>query len=405
VGHIQKRAYRSARTGREKTSWQARYTAPDGRERTKRFERKVDAENWIRTNEGDVVRGAWVDPKAGTMSLRSYANHWLELRYDLRPTTRSKYRRLLDVQILPALGDVQMNRISPARVRSWHAELLRLHRATAAGAYRLLATMFNTAIEDEIVLRSPCRVKGAADEGSAERPTASLAEVDAAVDACPARLRLAILLAVWCQLRRGEILGLQRRDVDEFDGTLKVARSWVQVSDGAAAISPPKTEAGKRTVNVPPNVIPVLVQHLNQITDSSREAWLFPGENGNPVSSRTLDRAWDVARIVIGRPELHLHDLRHTGLTWAASLGATTSELMHRAGHKSPVAALRYQHATLDRDAMIADALGALAQGEVVPLRRTKDGRSSGAPPAATRSDAAEQVQQVTLTRNSGPRL
>ena len=63
-----------------------------------------------------------------------------------------------------------------------------------------------------------------------------------------------------------------------------------------------------------------------------------------------------------GRSDLRLHDLRHTGLTLAAATGATTVELMHRAGHSSSVAAMRYQHATKDRDRVIADALGALAR-------------------------------------------
>jgi hypothetical protein len=65
MAQIQKRTYKSRNTGTVTTSWQARYTAPDGRERTKRFERKIDAENWVKSNEGDIVRGAWVDPKAG----------------------------------------------------------------------------------------------------------------------------------------------------------------------------------------------------------------------------------------------------------------------------------------------------------------------------------------------------
>jgi hypothetical protein len=59
----------------------------------------------------------------------------------------------------------------------------------------------------------------------------------------------------------------------------------------------------------------------------------------------------------VGRPDLHLHDLRHTGLTFAAATGATTAELIGRAGHASADAALWYQHATRDRDHVLARAL------------------------------------------------
>lgn len=68
--------------------------------------------------------------------------------------------------------------------------------------------------------------------------------------------------------------------------------------------------------------------------------------------------SFEKARTTIGRPDLRLHDLRHTGLTLAAATGATTAELMHRAGHASAPAALRYQHATQNRDRVLAKALG-----------------------------------------------
>jgi hypothetical protein len=64
---------------------------------------------------------------------------------------------------------------------------------------------------------------------------------------------------------------------------------------------------------------------------------------------------------------------------------------MYREGHKSPLAALRYQHAAQDRDELIADALGALATGDIVHLRRTKDGQSSG--------ESAPRPGKWTLTK------
>jgi integrase len=95
------------------------------------------------------------------------------------------------------------------------------------------------------------------------------------------------------------------------------------------------------------------------------------------VSPRTIDRVWHQGRVAVDRTDIRFHDLRHSGLTWAAATGASTAELMRRAGHKSATAALRYQHATEDRDRALAEALGKLARrAKVVPLRRTQDGRS-----------------------------
>ncbi len=58
------------RTDKLFTAWQARYTAPDGRERTKRFDRKVDAEKWLDTNDADIARGQWIDPRAEKETLQ-----------------------------------------------------------------------------------------------------------------------------------------------------------------------------------------------------------------------------------------------------------------------------------------------------------------------------------------------
>ncbi|MGO9657869.1 MAG: tyrosine-type recombinase/integrase [Acidimicrobiales bacterium] len=80
-----------------------------------------------------------------------------------------------------------------------------------------------------------------------------------------------------------------------------------------------------------------------------------------PLIPQVLASAWSDARKAIGRPELHLHDLRHSGLTWSAAAGATVAELMRRGGHASPAAALRYKHASEDRDRALADALAGLA--------------------------------------------
>jgi integrase len=83
----------------------------------------------------------------------------------------------------------------------------------------------------------------------------------------------------------------------------------------------------------------------------------------------TLNRLWQRARAAIGRPDLFYHDLRHSGLTWAAASGASIAELMCRGGHANPTAALRYQHATEDRDRAIADALADLASGTLTPFQ------------------------------------
>jgi integrase len=330
------------------------------------FASRSEAERWLAAAQVDQARGAWVDQRAGEVTLRDYAGQWLAQHTGLRPTTRAKYRHLLDRHVLPVLGDTSIGRLMPGAVRAWYAALHEEHPTTADDAYRVLRAILHTAVADERIVRSPCQVRGAGSAASPERPVASIADVQAAADAMPQRLRLAALLAAWCQLRRGEVLGLQRGDVDMLHSTLSIGRTRTVTTDGTAIIGPPKTAAGRRTLSVPPNIVGDVEDHLERFVGPEPDAWLFAA-----TTPRTLDRAWSAARLAAGRPELHFHDLRHSGLTWAAATGASVPELMSRGGHASPAAALRYQHVTKDRDRSLADALAELARPAVVtPLRR-----------------------------------
>lgn len=250
---------------------------------------------------------------------------------------------------------MQLGKVNPSTVRGWHAALAKRGPSTAAKSYRLLSEILRTAVADEIVTRNPCQVKGAGNEKPAERPVVSVAQIAALTDAMPKSLRVVVLLAAWCQLRRAEIMGLRRRDVNVLHATVHIEETRTRLMTGRLIVKGPKTESGRRTVTMPPHVAEELSHHLDTYVGADPDAVVVT------MTPRAVDLAWDKARRSIGEPGLRVHDLRHSGLTLAAATGATVAELMHRAGHASPQAALRYQHATRDRDRVIADALGELA--------------------------------------------
>ncbi len=323
-------------------------------------------------------------PKAGKVTLSNFSRDWIAARSDIRPVTRAKYEHMLERHVLPALGDYELAGLSPSVVRSWYLGMRQRYPrgTTADDSYRMLRTMLITAVTDGLLVKSPCQVKGAGTARSAERPVLSVAELAAAVGAAPERYQLAIPLAAWCQLRRGEVLGLQRRDIDLLHGTIRVERALVRPMSRPVVIGPPKTSAGTRTLAVPSHIVPALEEHLDRFVTAEPDAWLFAADDCGPMVPSTLNRIWQRARRAIGRPDLFFHDLRHSGLTWAAASGASVAELMRRGGHANPRAALRYQHATEDRDRAIAEALAALASGEVLPLRPPR--RAQGAATASS---------------------
>ena len=171
-----------------------------------------------------------------------------------------------------------------------------------AKAYRLLRAILMTAVDDGLLSRNPCRIRGAGAEPTAERPVRSVGQVFDLAERMP----------------QGTPFGL-RILVTTF-GSLR----WGVADDP--------------------------------------EALVFTGDLGGPMHPGNFNKrvGWTAAVAAVGVPGLHFHDLRHTGNTFAAMTGATLRDLMTRMGHDSMRAALIYQHNTQGADRKIADAMEAM---------------------------------------------
>lgn len=343
--------------------WQARYAGPDGRDRPapNTFATKGDAERWLAAVETDLGRGQWLDPSAGETTLKQWSTLWLANRPDLKVRTRELYDWLLGKYILPPLGEVPLGKITPSLVRSWHSEISRTGSQTPVRqSYSLLRAMLNTAVADEVIFRNPCVIKGAGVSRSAERPIATIAQVLALADAVPPRYRAFILTATWSSARWGELVALTHDRLDLLHGTMRIDRQLVELRGCQLLPDSPKSDAGVRTIHIPPHLVPELERHLASFVPSGCP-YVFSNSKGEPIKRSSFRSVWLRARAKAGLSQLRFHDLRHTGNTLAAATGASTRELMARMGHSSMRAALIYQHATKDRDAAIAAALSDLA--------------------------------------------
>jgi len=357
--------------------WQARFRGPDGLLRPAQvtFDTKLDAGAWLAAQSRDVSRGLWQPAVKGarTPTLNVYAEAWLTGR-ELKPSTRAHYRTLLDAHVLPGLGGHPLDRIDPATVRGWHATLNPAKPTQRAHAYGLLRAILTTAAADDLLTANPCRIRGAGSARKQHRTrVASLPELEALTAAMPERYRAMVLLAAWCGLRFGELAELRRGDVDLDDRRLHVDRAVTRVN-GQMIVGDPKSEAGRRSVTVPPHLLPILEAHLDRHVGRGGDALLFPARQGGHMAPASLYRVFYPAREAAGRPDLRFHDLRHTGATLAAATGATLADLMGRLGHSTPAAAMRYQHAAADRDRAIAEALSGFATAKVIPLRSVGGG-------------------------------
>jgi len=359
---------RMLKSGR--TVYDVRLRDPHGRLYKRTFRTKREAERFRATELTDRARGAWVDPRRGKVTVEQYGRQWLARRPDLRPRTKELYEGLLRLHIFPALGQLEIGAVTTQVVRAWRAQMLAAPKpgvSTTEKCYRLLRAILNTAVQDEAIAKNPCTIKGAGTERPAERPTLTVPQVYALADAIAPEFRALVLTGTFCGLRLGELLALRRRHIDLLHGRLTVAEQAQERRDGTVWFGPPKTEAGRRTVAVPPHVLPELKFHLDSYVGTGPDALLFAGPDGDPVLRMRFYRAWRKATVAVGFPGVRPHDLRHTGNTLAAATGASTRELMARLGHASPRAALIYQHATEDRDGVLAKAISDLIAGRGEP--------------------------------------
>ncbi|MBC9823914.1 site-specific integrase [Terrabacter sp. MAHUQ-38] len=350
--------------------WQASYVGPDlaryGAPST--FAAKVDAEAWLASERALISAGNWSPPAlrrpvdADSVTFEVYARTWLRDRR-LKPRTREGYEHLLQRFLLDDFGAVPLAKITPATVRAWWGQLNEATPTANARAYALLKAIMNTAVADEEIVANPCRIRSAASVPRARevRP-ASVEELSVIVANLPENRRAIALLCSWCAMRIGEVLELRRKDVDLVRKVVRVQRSVAWVA-GKPVVGSPKSAAGRRTVSIPPHVVPALKRHLDEFASRGQESLLFPAMDGTSHLQPTVFHdAFSKARAAAGRQDLRVHDLRHTGATLAAMAGATLAELQQRPGHSSVGAALRYQHAAAGRDTAIAEALSRMAE-------------------------------------------
>jgi integrase len=257
VGHVQRRG---------KNRWRARYLGPDGHERNRTFERRVDAERFLVATEADKLRGGWVDPPLGKTTFAEWAGQWSSTVVHLKPKTREGYESLLANLILPEFATVPLAAITTVRVKGWVAELTRrgLSSSRVRQAYQLFSMVLKAAVESEYLVKSPCVGVRIARVPKREPAVLTEDQIEAVAAAMgqPAYSTLVYVLA-YGGLRWGEACALRRRRCDLLRSRIEVVESLAEIS-GRFEFGEPKTYAC-RWVRLPRFVSEMLALHLESV--------------------------------------------------------------------------------------------------------------------------------------------
>lgn len=352
--------------------YQASYLGPDEQRYAApvTYTSKTDARAWLNGVRVDIERGKWKNPKAlAAETFGQYAATWIKQRVTsrgepLRPKTRVEYERQL-TRGLAVFADDALTAITPARVRTWHADRCKAGKTAAAAEARLLRAIFTTAEEDGIVESNPVPAKlTKTSAGNDYRPPTveELAVLHLRVDA---RFKLGVLIAAYGGLRLSEWRALRRSDLTFIDGryVASVTRQAQHVTGEGWVVGPPKSSKGIRAVTLPAHLTADIDRHLADYVEEFDGSLIFP-PNGRSefIHDSTFNESWVPAQDAAGvRGEVREHDLRDFSASHLMAAGANPLEVRDALGHANVRTTVdHYLHRVNDRAAELADRMPTL---------------------------------------------
>lgn len=329
--------------------WEARYTAPDGKQKSVYGKTQKDVTAKLRGVLHDIDAGSWQEPSKMTVSdwfeiwLTDYQGHNTE-------RTVNKYRSIVNTHFIPMLGNMKLSKLLPLHIRQTINKLndKGLQPVTLKNYIRILGASMQCAIEAGLIKENPV------DNAKVPRvpPTqlhiievSDIPAFTAAAEDTPYPNELKLML--YTGLRIGELRGLQWGDcdLDVPAPTIHVQRQLHPVNHSNKRFSPPKY-GEDRTIYITDDAVKVLrdqrkrqaAQRLAsgqwQDTDITKDL-VFRQPNGSPHTGTSLNKVTKQVGEAIGQPALHPHDLRHSYAVISLRSGVDVKTVQYNMGHKT----------------------------------------------------------------------
>lgn len=340
--------------------WRARYRDPSGRELSRHFSRKVDAQKWLDEATAAIVTGQYVDPRAGKVTFKEYAETWRAAQVH-RPSTQVHTETMMRRHVYPYLGDRPLSAILPSDVQAWVKRLsLTLAPSTVGVLHGIVSGVFRAAVRDRRIVANPCestRLPKVTPVRVEPIPTSTVLALE---EHLPPRWRAAVTLAAGTGMRQGEVLGLTIDRVDFLRRSVRVDRQLVEVAgQGGPQLGPPKTAASVRTIPLPRVVVEALAAHLAAYPS----AGLVFTDDGAPMRRTAFSRrVWRPAIKTAKLPaDVTFHALRHYYASLLIRHGESVKTVQARLGHASASETLdTYAHLWPDSDDRTREAIDAV---------------------------------------------
>jgi len=325
---------------------------------------REEAEEKLAEIVGSVYRGSYVEPSRVTVGS-FLVDEWLPaVRVSLKPSTAKLYETLLSAYVVPELGTVKLQQLTPARLNRFYGTLLASGRRAGAGGlsptsvrgvHRVLHRALRDALRWDRVTKNAAEL---ADPPRAERPELNawgLEDLASFIAGAAGDEHGALwLLLATTGMRRGEVLGLKWADIQLDESRVSVRRTLSYVGT-QPVLSEPKTSSSRRLVAIPAETVAALRAHRARQAEVRLavgrgyrdKGFVFADVAGEPLRPATVSRVFGRLVARLGLPKLTVHGLRHSWATAALAQGVHPKVVSEVLGHSSISVTLDvYSHAS-----------------------------------------------------------
>lgn len=378
--------------GRDNTGKQVLETAtfkPD-LSKTQKQQQK-DLEAFVIDFERKVKNGKFLDGEKVT--FQEFAHIWLEdyAKQHMEETTRHIYKLNLETHVIPEIGHLRLSKIQPSTLNRLYNNMLQMRTDGKKGGYStatikyihaIISSIFCTAIKWNVLLDNPCtrvtppkQTKNISDIKyfTLKQTEEFLNEIETEVQAGILNLQYKVFyhMALFCGLRKGELLALKWSDIDFNKNTVSITKS-TGIAGKKVITKSPKNKSSIREISIPASVVSILKQYKKEQAEyrlSIGDKWIGEDYIFIQYSGKQMSISIPYAtfkKIILNYnkkanqplPNIPLHGLRHTSATLLISQNIDVKTVSSRLGHSQTSTTMNiYSHALKKMDEQAADTL------------------------------------------------
>lgn len=304
----------------------------DARARKRQLESQVANDTYGRIKKGDLLFTAY------------HTIWWASMQARLSPGSLRQYGLSFDRRILPFLGHLTLNEITPEIVQQFVNSLEGLAPSYVAMTYSHLRSLFNSAVAQDFLAQSPCRGIILPRIRRTVKRVLEPSEIALLVDISNQPYRALFSVLGYSGVRIGEALALRRRHINFTTKEIRIEEAW---DTNCRIFGIPKTDAGIRTIPMLEVLEKALHEYIVTLKGLRPDDLLFPSPNDKdvPLSYQTIRGVFVRGLETAGLPHVGIHSLRHSFVSVLLSAGVSIPEITNCVGHSDPTVTLRvYSH-------------------------------------------------------------